>query len=42
MILEIIHAIPFPSWLKETAIPLPGPLSVKWYGIAYIVGLFGA
>ncbi len=42
MILEIIQAIPFPGWLKETAIPLPGPFSVKWYGIAYIVGLFGA
>ena len=42
MTLEIIQAIPFPTWLNETAIPLPGPFSVKWYGIAYIVGLFGA
>ncbi len=42
MIVYLIRAIPFPSWLHETAIPLPGPLSVKWYGIAYIVGLFGA
>lgn len=35
-----LRAIPFPSWLNETAIELPGPLSVKWYGLSYIVGLF--
>ncbi len=36
--LDIIHAIPFPTWLKEEALSL-GPVSVKWYGISYIVGI---
>lgn len=38
----IIDAITFPSWISDTAIPLPGPLSIKWYGIAYIAGIFAA
>ena len=41
MMLNFFRAIPFPSWLSDTLFTL-GPLSVKWYGIAYIVGLFGA
>lgn len=39
--LELIGAIKFPDWLKPEAFPL-GPLSIKWYGLAYIVSLFGA
>ena len=39
--LEILGAIKFPDWIKPEAFSL-GPLSVKWYGISYIVGLFGA
>lgn len=38
---DIIGAIVFPTWINEDAFSL-GPLTVKWYGIAYIVGLFGA
>lgn len=38
----IVNAITFPEWISETAIPLPGPLSIKWYGLAYIIGIFGA
>ncbi len=38
---ELIGAIKFPGWLKPEAFSI-GPLSVKWYGISYIVGLFGA
>ncbi len=37
-----VRAIPFPSWLHATALDLPGPLSIKWYGLAYIVSLFTA
>ena len=37
--LDIIGAIPFPDWINDTAIPLPGPLSIKWYGLGYIVGI---
>lgn len=37
-----VNAIEFPKWINETAIPLPGPLSIKWYGLAYIIGIFGA
>ena len=39
--LEFLGAIKFPGWLKAEAFHL-GPLSVKWYGISYILGLFGA
>lgn len=39
--LEIIRAITFPDWIKPEAFAI-GPLSVKWYGISYILGLFGA
>ncbi len=36
-----INAIIFPSWLKDEAFGL-GPLSIKWYGLAYIIGIYGA
>lgn len=39
--LEFIRAITFPDWIKPEAFAI-GPLSVKWYGISYILGLFGA
>lgn len=36
--IELIYAIPFPTWLDPEAFSI-GPLSVKWYGISFIVGL---
>ena len=39
MLINLISAIPFPDWISETAIPLPGPLSIKWYGLGYIIGV---
>ena len=39
--MSLIHAIKFPDWLSENIISI-GPLTVKWYGVAYIIGLFGA
>jgi len=36
--IEFIYAIPFPTWLDPEAFSI-GPLSVKWYGISFIVGL---
>lgn len=39
--LKLLGAIKFPDWIKPEAFGI-GPLSVKWYGLAYIVGLFGA
>ncbi len=42
MLTLLIDAITFPSWISDTAIPLPGPLSIKWYGLAYIVGIISA
>ncbi len=42
MLIDLIYAIPFPDWLNDTAIPLPGPLSIKWYGLGYIFGVIGA
>ena len=41
-LVDFFGAITFPSWLDETAIQITEKISVKWYGIAYIVGLFGA
>jgi len=36
-----IQAIVFPPWLSDEAFHI-GPLSVKWYGLAYLLGVFGA
>jgi len=41
MILSIIAAIDFPSWLSENIFTI-GSFSLKWYGVGYVVGLFGA
>ena len=41
MILSIITAIDFPSWLREDVFTI-GRFSLKWYGLGYVVGLFGA
>ena len=41
MLIDMFGAITFPTWIKEEAFPL-GPLSVKWYGISYIIGIYGA
>ena len=41
MILSIITAIDFPNWLSENVFTI-GSFSLKWYGLAYITGLFGA
>jgi len=40
-ILADINAIIFPSWLKDEAFGI-GPISIKWYGLAYLAGIFGA
>lgn len=39
--IDLIGAIIFPTWISEDAFSL-GPITVKWYGIAYVVGLFSA
>lgn len=39
--IDLVGAINFPPWLSEDAFSL-GPITLKWYGIAYVVGLFGA
>lgn len=41
LFLPSIYAIKFPSWLSENLISI-GPLTIKWYGVAYVIGLFGA
>jgi len=41
MILSIITAIDFPTWLREDIFTI-GSFSLKWYGVGYVVGLFGA
>jgi len=41
MIISLISAIDFPSWLSENVFTI-GSFSLKWYGVGYIVGLFGA
>ena len=41
MILSTIAAIDFPNWLREDVFTI-GKFSLKWYGLGYVVGLFGA
>ena len=41
MILSIITAIDFPSWISENVFSI-GSFSLKWYGLGYVAGLFGA
>ena len=41
MILSLIYAIDFPSWLREDIFTIGG-FSLKWYGVGYVVGLFAA
>ena len=41
MLAEFIQAIPFPSWMSDTVVEL-GPISIKWYGLGYVFGAFGA
>ncbi len=40
-LIDIIAAIRFPEWISEDAIRI-GSFSVKWYGLAYMAGLFCA
>ena len=37
--LSTLYAIPFPDWISDTAFKL-GPISIKWYGLGYVVGAF--
>jgi len=39
--IDLINAIPFPDWIKPEAFKI-WKLSVGWYGLAYIAGLYGA
>jgi len=36
--IDLIAAIPFPDWISPTIFSI-GPVSVKWYGVAYVVGV---
>ncbi len=41
MILNLILAIEFPSWLNSEIFKIPGtPLTVNWSGISYLVGIY--
>ncbi|PHR55096.1 MAG: prolipoprotein diacylglyceryl transferase [Robiginitomaculum sp.] len=35
----MMRAIHFPPWIKDEIFHI-GPISVKWYGVSYIIGLF--
>ena len=39
--IDLMNAITFPDWISPDAISI-GSFSVKWYGLAYIAGLYGA
>jgi len=41
MLISLITAIDFPGWLSENVFTIGG-FSLKWYGLGYVVGLFGA
>jgi len=43
MIFSLIQAIEFPTWLDPIIFSIPGtPLSVSWYGLAYVFGILMA
>ena len=37
--IQLLRAITFPDWISDTIFSI-GPISVKWYGLGYIAGLF--
>ncbi len=39
--IDLINAIPFPDWISPDVISI-GNFGIKWYGLAYIAGLYGA
>ncbi len=39
MIIRLMNAVPFPDWISDTIFTI-GPVSVRWYGLAYVVSLF--
>lgn len=39
MLFDLIYAIPFPDWIKPDIFKI-GNFGVKWYGVAYVVGVF--
>ncbi|MGB6228823.1 MAG: prolipoprotein diacylglyceryl transferase [Litorimonas sp.] len=41
VLFDLFGAIVFPEWLDETIVEI-GPVALRWYGLSYIVGLFGA
>ena len=42
MLFNLIHAIPFPDWISDTAIPITDTFGIKWYGISYVIGILSA
>ena len=41
MLIDMFGAITFPTWIDGEAFSI-GPLSVKWYGISWILGIYAA
>lgn len=41
MLIDMFGAITFPTWIDGEAFKL-GPISVKWYGISFILGIYAA
>jgi len=41
MLIDMFGAITFPTWIKDEVFSI-GPVSVKWYGISFILGIYGA
>ena len=37
--LGLVNAIPFPDWLSDEIFSI-GPVTLRWYGLAYVVGWF--
>ena len=44
MLISLLHAIEFPSWISSDIISFGenGRFALRWYGVSYIVGLVGA
>lgn len=44
MLISLLNAVDFPSWISATIYDpgKPGGIALGWYGLAYIVGIYGA
>jgi len=41
ILIDMFGAITFPTWIKDEIFNI-GPISIKWYGVSWIIGIYAA